>query len=299
MSHKSDNVVYLFPVPPRTPMDGATMIEQFLNWQTGVCSWSPATVRRRSKTLRAFAAHVAPAELADATLADVESFLAARPSASTRHAYRSDLRVFYAWALERGHVDHDPAEKVGKVKVSKRGPRPIQYEQLVAAMSAARPAMQARLALGALAGLRCAEIAALDVEHIDFAGLTIQVREGKGGKDRTVNMNPALVPYLERWRHKSGPLFPGQCGERVTAAAMSASIGRHLSSCGINATAHQLRHLFGTELTRATAGDLVTVGKEMGHGSTTTTAIYAGWSGQGAEAVGRMFRDGPPLPPAA
>lgn len=54
-------------------------------------------------------------------------------------------------------------------------------------------------------------------------------------------------------------------GERIT---------RHLRDCGIKATAHALRHTFGTECARASGGDVVQVAALMGHASPSTTMGY-------------------------
>jgi integron integrase len=54
--------------------------------------------------------------------------------------------------------------------------------------------LMARLLYGA--GLRLAECQALRIKDIDFAGMTVLVRGGKGGKDRTVPLPKTLVKPL-------------------------------------------------------------------------------------------------------
>jgi len=54
---------------------------------------------------------------------------------------------------------------------------------------------------------------------------------------------------------------------------VSDKINRYLHGRGISATAHQLRHWFGTELYRRTL-DLKLVGEMMGHVKVETTSLY-------------------------
>lgn len=241
--------------------------------------WSDATVTRRSGTLRMFAGTVA---LDRATVDDVEAFLAARKTAATRHAYRSDLRAFYSWAVDRGHVATDPTTRVAPIKVPRYLPRPLDATSLRDAIAAADPEMRLMLMLGAYAGLRCMEIANLRAE--DIADGVLVVRGGKGGKDRAVPLHPALEGALAQMGH-GGQVFPGATPDNV-----SRRVTRHLRAHGINATAHQLRHTFGTELARVTHGDLLVVGSVMGHASATTTLGYAKLAAnQAAPAISQMF----------
>lgn len=208
----------------------------------------------------------------------------------TRHAYRSDLRAFFGWAVNRDLLPDDPTVLVDPVKIPRSLPRPIGPEVNIALLVGSRRVRQ-MVGLGLYAGMRCGEIAAIDVADIatwsDPAVLT--VRGGKGGRDRVIPMHPTLVDLLED-RPRSGPLFPNRRGVAVLAASVSQTIGRHLQRCGINATPHQLRHTFATEMTRRAQGDIFTVATVMGHSSVNDTMKYAGWSGAAAEIVARMFQ---------
>lgn len=149
------------------------------------------------------------------------------------------------------------------------------------------------VALGLFAGLRCAEIAALDGSDVwtHQAPAVLVVRNGKGGKDRVVPLHPVLVELLDGVP-AAGPLFPGLGGRaHVAPDTISALIRRHFARCGISATPHQLRHTFGTELARQANGNLVAVAAAMGHGSTNTTMQYVGWGGESAAIIAQMFRE--------
>lgn len=259
-------------------------------------SLSDKTIIRRAATLRTFGRYVT--DLTTADEADVIAWLNTYRSPKTKHAYRSDLMGFYDWLAKRGRIAVNPVADTRAIKLPTPMPRPIGPEVAVA-LQRGRKRTRQMVALGLYAGLRCAEIAALDGSDL-FLHLEppiLLVRDGKGGKDRAVPMHPELVGILDDVP-PAGPVFPGQRGrEHVSAASVSALLSRHLRACGIKATPHQLRHTFGTEMTREANGDLLSVAVVMGHASMQTTRGYAGWAGAGADIIGRMYR--PPLPPAA
>ena len=266
---------------------GVPVIEQFSNYQL-MRGRSPLTVRRRRKTLESFGRFLEPATLGDATLEQIEEWLASKPAARTRHAYRSDLRVFYDWAVKRNMLPTNPAVLVDSIKVPKALPRPIGAE-VQAALLVGTPRARRAVALGLYAGLRCAEIAALDADDIDHHAGVLVVRDGKGGKDRVLPIHPRLA-HLLKGAPARGPIFT-RAGEPISSAAISRLISRQFERCGIEATPHQLRHTFGTELARRAKGNLVAMAALMGHGSTETTKGYVGWAADMADVVALMFTD--------
>lgn len=251
--------------------------------------FSARTVHRRLAALDGFGAFIRPTELRDATASDVEEWLLTKASATTRHAYRSDLNRFYAWAVRRCGYETNPISDTDPIKVPKSLPRPIGPE-VAAVLIVGRRRTRQMAGLGLFAGLRCAEIAAICSEDIwtHQAPAVLVVRNGKGGKDRVVPMHPELVALLAD-RPRTGPLFRNSSGHTIRAASVSALLSRHLRRCGIEATPHQLRHTFGTEFARHAGGNLVATAAAMGHGSTQTTMGYVGWSGESAGIVARMF----------
>ena len=239
--------------------------------------YSELTITRRTSTLRQLERLAAPATLATVCPDIIAELLAAHPKPRTRHAYLSDLRAFYRWAYRRSLVDNDPTALIDGVKVPRSLPRPVERPERITVADDPDTALMVALAL--YAGLRRADIARLAAE--DCHGGHIVVRGGKGGKDRVIPMHPKIAALIEG---RTGPLFT------CNADTVGRRIKRHLASCGITATAHQLRHTFGTELARVTGGDLVLIGAMMGHATTTTTLGYTQLGGdKGAAAVAGMF----------
>lgn len=127
------------------------------------------------------------------------------------------------------------------------------------------------LHLAAFAGLRCAEIAALDWADLNGDMMLIH---GKGGKQRVVPVHPFILASLRALpnRHAYGPVL------NVNPVQVSHAIRQHLLTCGIVASAHMLRHWFATTAYEESGSDLRMVQELLGHSSPTTTAIYTRWS---------------------
>src|SRR5438552_6729793 len=59
--------------------------------------------------------------------------------------------------------------------------------------------LAAMIAVGWRAGLRAAELLALRPADVDPDRGLVTVRNGKGGKARTVGVGPDALPYVDRW----------------------------------------------------------------------------------------------------
>ena len=225
--------------------------------------------------------------LADAVAAGTWS-----PATANKHlaCLRGILRA--AWRL--GQITTDTYERCRDVPLI-RGSRPPRgravdaeaRHQLIAAASGSDAASARDAALVALlysCGLRRAEAAGLDLEHLDAKTATLMVR-GKGDKVREVPVPATAMPYLEAWlgvRGTSpGPLF---CridrygaihrGARVSGEAIRQVLIRRAAKAGVAPPApHDLRRSYAGDLLDAGA-DLAVVASLMGHASVATTARY-------------------------
>lgn len=248
---------------------------------------SRKTIERRDVSLRQFAASIVPMSLLKANGDLIDDWLGTHRSPATRRAYRSDLMAFYTWAAKRD-MCVNPVLKTDPIRVPKTLPKPVPAAYLSAILESAPSDVRIMIALAAYAGLRCAEIAAIDSSDVDLSkeSPVLAVRCGKGSKDRIVPVHPDLAAMLRGRR--AGRLV------NVSARSVGYKVANHLRSLGIDATAHKLRHTFGTELARATEGNIVLVARIMGHEDVSTSMRYVGWAGgPGADAVAAMY------PPAA
>jgi integrase/recombinase XerD len=186
------------------------------------------------------------------------------------------LRFLYRVTLRR----EDLLVYVPYPRTEKRLPVILSPEEVAAVLRAATNRKHRTVLMTIYAaGLRVSEVVALKVEDIDSARMLIQVRRGKGKKDRQVMLSPVLLKALReyaRWYRPALWLFPGANPEQPLAvssvqkvckeAARKAGIGKKVSP-------HTLRHCFATHLLEG-GSDLRLIQTLLGHGSVRTTQLY-------------------------
>lgn len=230
--------------------------------------------------------------LVEATTDEIEVWLDELGLADrTRYAYVSHVACFFRWAVITKRADHDPTLEIVRPKVGRLLPRPIPDGDLAVAFECAGPKMRAWLTLGAYGGLRCQEIAYLERSEVreQHAPPILVVLHGKGRKQRVVPLAVDVENALNYYGlPSSGPVFPHPTNRKIPVEPwrVSQDIGRYLAGLGIHATAHQLRHWFGTNVYGRT-GDLRLTQELLGHSNPSTTAGYAAWSPEKAAKVVR------------
>lgn len=142
----------------------------------------------------------------------------------------------------------------------------------------------ALIAVGYVAGLRRAELAALTMEDWNSEESTLTVKHGKGNKERVVPLADGAAEALTDWLATrgpwSGPIFTAidkadqiQLGG-MTDQAIYYILKRRAEAANVKAFApHDLRRTFAGDLLDAGA-DISTVQKLMGHSNANTTAGY-------------------------
>lgn len=208
--------------------------------------------------------------------AEVQAFLDLQPAASTRATYLSWLRTYSRWALNEGLTGSDPTAKVEGPRIPAGQPRPLAEKHLALALAHADPQMRLFLFLGAKAGLRCKEIAGIHTDDLDLSSdpPMLYVSNAKGHSHGYVPLHPDIVSALRAWGVTDGYLFPGhQGGRHISPGTVGDKIAKHLRSLGIDATAHQLRHRFGSALYQSSR-DIRLTQQALRHASLSSTQIY-------------------------
>ena len=144
-----------------------------------------------------------------------------------------------------------------------------------------RDALIIELALGS--GLRVSEMANLKVEdlYLKRGQSSIHVKDGKGGKDRVVdigaNLKKHIAEFLDYRAINSPYLFPSERGERMTRSGIQQVFKKWAKRARISAhySIHSLRHTYATNLYKASGYNLRLVQKQLGHSSPTVTQVYA------------------------
>jgi integrase/recombinase XerC len=131
-------------------------------------------------------------------------------SAATRCGDLSDVRPFCLWLVRRGYVRKDPTAEIPAAKVPRRLPRALPGDKVAKLLSVV-PDKRAVLMclLMVQEGLRCGEVAALEVGDIDFNDRTAR-SWARVGTSRFLPLSEetwrALEAYLREYPATSGPL---------------------------------------------------------------------------------------------
>lgn len=206
-----------------------------------------------------------------------------------RRSRLSAVRGFCRWMVSEGHMKVDPCLMVPMPKVPPKLPKRLTEEEArTLAWTAGRDIRTLLVVLLMLQeGLRRSEVAALDIEDIDFAEHSAVIR-GKGGMGGETSEHPiteetwrVLVRYLAEEGHKTGPLIrnrvrkhgrmaPGSISELVRQAMVDAGVKRPGDNLR---TPHSCRHTMAHDTLRKTQ-DIRAVQKAMRHASVRSTEVY-------------------------
>ncbi len=240
-----------------------------------------------------------------------------REAASVRRCW-STWNVLCTFLYANEQITSNPMMLVGRPKLPKSLPKALPRPVVDALLQAVTQDTDSKrvtdwaerdLALmltALLAGLRADEIRQLDVgdvRTVDDGSAVIRVK-GKGGKERSVPIEAALlavvdtyldtratrfpdttkrkvdvgVTGLARWPSRS-PLFVGRDGDRITRGTLQSRIKRAFKRAGPDAQpvpgalVHGLRHTYATELASSDVS-VYTLMKLLGHESMTTSQRY-------------------------
>ena len=186
------------------------------------------------------------------------------------------LRFFYGVTLNRPEIP----ERIAYTREPRKLPVILSADEVVRFLEAV-PSLKTRTALTTAyaAGLRASEAVSLKVADIDSSRMLIQVRHGKGAKDRTVMLSPQLLAILRTYWRLARPrewLFPGRDESKpIDVQVLHAACRSATKAAGLakRVTVHTLRHSFATHLLESGV-DIRIIQVLLGHNSLSTTARY-------------------------
>jgi integrase/recombinase XerD len=243
-------------------------------------NYSDRTIKAYLRCVSNFARHFgkSPDELGPAHIREYQLYLVKQKQCSWAVFNQTvcALRFFYNTTLGCKEM----IEEIPYPRFEKRLPVVLSQTEVDALLRALKNLKHRALLTTIYAtGLRVSEATNLLITDIDSSRMIIQVRQGKGRKDRFVMLSPNLLTLLrEYWKtyHPRHWLFPGQSRRRpinnATAyricqqAAAAAKLSKSISP-------HTLRHSFATHLLEA-GTDLRTIQLLLGHRNLKTTAVY-------------------------
>lgn len=241
---------------------------EHIDWLTRQNDRADNTIASRARVLRSIAT------AATATREEVEAWWESRShlATGTRSVDLSHLRDFYRWCQAYDHRADDPTVRIRPPRVENAIHTKISNDELTELITALPADLARAVRLGALAGFRVSESAALDWSDVDTSDDVLIVRRSKGGKSRAVPVAPELIRLI-------GPPLPSgnvvtHGGKIYGAQQLQRRLNRAMRAHGCDFTSHDLRHRWGIAAYRSVQ-DLLAVGEMMGHASVNTTKIYA------------------------
>jgi integrase/recombinase XerD len=274
-------------------------LDRYVTWMRDERGFTPATVEQWSRTTKRFLLWCAGAgrQFVNLTAGDIDNYVATQGTGrwarvSTANVI-SALRAFLRYAAQEGWCSSRLAESISQPRLYQQESLPYApdwsaVQQMLADVDTDKPRDirdRAILLLLALYGMRSGEVAALQLDQIDWAGRTIRLVRLKRRQPQIYPLLPAvaeaLAGYIDTVRPTSScqdvflcmqaPLRPLKAGSIFDVA------NRRFVSLGIEAAhrgGHALRHACAVRLL-AEGLTLKEIGDHLGHHSTSATSIYA------------------------
>ncbi len=199
------------------------------------------------------------------------------------------IKIFYRYLYEKGLIFSDPAADINEPENERCLPKSVlspssmeAIRNLFTGNSLLNLRDHAIVEVLYSTGLRLSELTALDISDIDLKSRYLQIRKGKGGRDRNAILDRdavrAVSMYLDKRRKKpnnSTALWINSRGKRLSGRWIQKMLKKAAENAGLNTSAnpHAWRHGVATALLRKGASIRV-VQIFLGHSMLKTTQIY-------------------------
>lgn len=285
-------------VPPVADLAAAWVADRLERGRIG-----PRSADAYMERLRLFSRAIPAVEGLDRASLGAWQRSLARRGQSTKRAYVSTVAQFLKGLHVEGYTDDDLSVHLTPVREPRSVPRALAASDAGRVLEVCgrrlprdgitvsarrevglRDGVIVSLMLGC--GLRCMEVAALDLDDYDRDAGTIFVN-GKGGHQRVLPVPAgtarAIAAYVEQRGTVAGPLLLGvgsksPSDRRMTAKAVSKRLGLLMAAAGVHKagdgrSAHALRHTAASDVLDRCL-DLRVVQQMLGHASLATTERY-------------------------
>ena len=247
-------------------------------------NYSQLTAEAYLRAMKGFVKHFhrGPEQLTQDHIREYQAYLfrERKLSSNTVSQHVSALRFFYVKTLKRSYLP----DEIPFPKQRRRLPIILSQEEVTRLVDcAANPLHRAMLMTLYATGVRRGELVKLKVSDVDSQRMVIHVYQGKGNRDREVQLSERLLVELRdywRWMKPRTYLFPGYENYRRSDVPISAKAVWHAcrqaaERAGIEKklSPHSLRHSYATHQLEAGA-DLASVQNLLGHADVRDTMIY-------------------------
>jgi integrase/recombinase XerD len=211
---------------------------------------------------------------------------------STQRGRLGTLKDYFAWLTKQNLIPANPASEIEMPRPEKRLPKEALGLQQIAAVlnipdihDPLGRRDRAMLELLYSAGLRRSELARLEIHDLNRERQTLQVRQGKGHKDRVVPVGSRALEWLERYLNEVRPrlaldasqraLFLTSYGTPFNPDVLSRMVSKWIKQADIGrpGSCHLIRATCATHMLEGGA-DIRFIQQLLGHEKLETTAIY-------------------------
>lgn len=244
------------------------------------------TLRGRRYTLESLAEFVGPdVPVRSIQAKHVNEWLQSQDvAASTMRKQLSAVKCLWAWLILSGYAKSDPTLGVKAPRQPRPLPRAMSPEE-IAELRCALPDARAELIVSLMLheGLRCAEVARLEMSDLDLVNGVMRVL-GKGSVEALLPITPptraALDAYFSERGRGAGPVVRSETANvGITSAHIGALVQQWMTDAGLKqgafdgVSAHALRHTMATTLMNRDV-DLRVISDALRHSSPSTTWTY-------------------------
>ena len=203
------------------------------------------------------------------------------------------LSFFFRYLLDNQIIFVNPFDKIDRIKKPEVLPKNIPQQEEVLKILNSIPLKtlynyrdRTIFELAYSTGVRRMEIANLTIYDVDLNNGFIQVKLGKGRKDRIVPIGKIACDFLEYYIRKIRPkllkenyseqiLFVDRFGKKLSLQAVHVIFRTRIAESNINKkfTCHSFRHACATEMLKGKAS-IKHVQEMLGHSFLSSTQIY-------------------------
>jgi integrase/recombinase XerD len=239
-------------------------------------NWSEKTVKNYLSQIRIFLKEFENKTRAKEINAnEIEAYLLDKVNINSRNHARCSINAFYKLVI-------------GQPEKLKYIPWPKKEKKLIEFLDSSEVQMllskcinlkhKAIIMLMYGSGLRVSEVINLKICDIDSKQMLIRILQGKGKKDRVVQLDSILLDFLRKYYTEYKPknyLFNGQFSDQYTERSINQFLKKYAKDGGLkrNVHAHLLRHSFATSSLEM-GTDIRFIQKVLGHSNIKTTIDY-------------------------
>jgi integrase/recombinase XerD len=247
-------------------------------------NYSQSTTRAYVRVIRELAKHFhqPPDRLGPDHIRQFQAYLfrERKLEPNTVVQYSAGLRFFFVKTLKR----HFMVDNIPLPKQPWKLPIILSQQEVSRLIDAASNLMHRAILMTLYStGMRRAELCHLQVTDIDKERMVIHIHQGKGQRDRDVDLSEKLLETLReywRWMRPKTYLFPGTVNNwradvPITGKVVWAACRQATQRAGIQKRVypHLLRHCYATHWLES-GGDLVALQKLLGHAKLEDTVKY-------------------------